>query len=94
MKLITWNCAGRLAKTADTLFEQYPDIAVIQECLRSTVTDVTPDEYQALWFGDEGSKGVAIFWKPEWQIQQLAPPSHHWVIPLSVNGPENFTLVC
>jgi endonuclease/exonuclease/phosphatase family metal-dependent hydrolase len=93
MKLITWNCAGRLAKTADTLFEEDPDIAVIQECSRSTVTDVTPVGYQALWFGDEGVKGLAVFWKSEWQIKQLAHPSQTWVVPLSVTGPEDFTLI-
>jgi endonuclease/exonuclease/phosphatase family metal-dependent hydrolase len=93
MKLITWNCAGRLAKTAGALFAESPDIAIVQECLKSTMNNFTPAGYETLWFGDEDIKGVAVFWKSEWQIQQLASPSHTWVIPLSVTGPEKFTLI-
>jgi exonuclease III len=93
MKLITWNCAGRFAKTAGVLFEQDPDIAVIQECLESTVHLVMPVGYKALWFGNDDQKGLAVFCKAHWQIRALAQPSHNWFVPIAVTGAENFTLV-
>jgi exodeoxyribonuclease-3 len=93
MKIITWNCAGRFAKTANVLFAENPDIAVIQECLKITISSLEIGGYDVLWFGNEGRKGVAVFCKSNWQMRQIAAPRHNWVIPLHVTGPEDFTLI-
>jgi exonuclease III len=93
MKIITWNCAGRFAKSADALFAENPDIAIIQECLSSTIDSLKGIGYSSLWFGNERQKGVAIFCKENWKISLIAAPNHNWVIPLRVAGPENFTLI-
>jgi exonuclease III len=93
MKIITWNCAGRFAETASFLFAENPDIAIIQECLKSTVSSVKPEGYEALWFGDERAKGIAVFCRTPFEISQIVSPTHKWVIPIQVTGPETFTLV-
>ncbi len=93
MKLITWNCARGFAKKSQLLFDQNPDIAIVQECSEPHAKAAHSD-YESLWFGKPGSIGVAVFYKKShWHLTLLAKPTHNWVIPLHVNGPEEFNLL-
>jgi hypothetical protein len=80
-------------KKATSLFGMEPDIAIVQECSKSDAESLQGGSYSSLWFGENPKKGLAIFYKSQWTLRQLAEPDHRWIVPLEVKGPENFTLL-
>jgi exodeoxyribonuclease-3 len=97
MRLITWNCQAGLVsrKKALTLFERDPDIAIVQECSKRDTESIRQQGYGGFWFGDADipAKGMAIFHKSEWKLHPLKQPKHKWIVPVDVEGPENFMLL-
>jgi exodeoxyribonuclease III len=95
MRIITWNCqAGFVNKNkAAEIFAKDPDIAIIQECSKRDAKEIQHEGYSPLWFGNIPTKGLAIFCKSQWKLRPLAQPDHNVIVPIAVEGPENFTLV-
>jgi hypothetical protein len=52
MRILAWNCAMALHKKAEAFAELEPDIAVISECGRSSVTALDALGYAGVWVGD------------------------------------------
>jgi hypothetical protein len=93
MRIVAWNCCGRFAGKVNELLTLAPDIAIISESLQRDANSLEQQGYRSIWFGDPGQKGLAIIFRCVWIIDQLAPSTHNWIVPLSVSGPEAFTLI-
>lgn len=96
MRLTTWNCARGFEKKKGVFFSIDPDIAVIQECSKSSAEAIPFDGYDATWVGLNQNMGMGVFYKKAgWNVQKLEDTTHgiQWVVPFAVTGPENFTLV-
>ncbi|MDQ2833043.1 MAG: endonuclease/exonuclease/phosphatase family protein [Acidobacteriota bacterium] len=96
MKLTTWNCARGFEKKKGMFFSIDPDIAVIQECSKSSTESVPCDGYNAAWVGANLNIGMGVFFKKTgWHVRRLEDATHgiRWVVPFEVKGPENFTLI-
>lgn len=95
MRIITWNCQSGFVskKKAAAIFAKDPDIAIIQECSEGDAKPIHHKDYLSLWFGNPSTKGLAVFYKPQWKLHPLSQPSHQWIVPIDVRGPENFTLI-
>lgn len=91
MHLVTWNsCRGAYAKKAPLLDVLAPDIAVIQECSSPAVESQT-----CLWFGDNPRQGIAIRATPPYRLRRLPTLEGvpKFVVPISVEGPVEFTIL-
>ena len=87
MRIVTWNCRrGPLAIKRAALEAFAADIIVLTEASRPK-----PDETDVLWFG-EGKYGVAVVAKPPFAVTRADSSSLPCVYPISVSGPETFTL--
>jgi exodeoxyribonuclease-3 len=93
MKIVTWNCQGAFARKAERIFSEAPDIAVIQECSKRAAEMVEYEGYRARWFGRNTSKGLGVFYRGDWKLRLLAKSDQTWIVPLEVEGSENFTLI-
>ena len=91
VKLVTWNCCrGAYTTKAPLLDVLMPDIAVIQECARPLAESET-----CLWFGDNPRQGIAIQSALPYRLKRLPilEDVPKYIIPVSVLGPINFTLL-
>lgn len=82
-----------LSRKASKLFENSPDIAVVQECSRKDTDSPPSDRYKGVWFGTNPAKGLGVFATEEWQLRPLGHPQHEWVAAVEIDGPECFTLI-
>ena len=91
MKIITWNCNMAFRKKADLLLAHKPDILVIQECEcieKLIFNDTTPKPTDALWFGTNRHKGMAILSYGDLRLTALDchNPALQMIVPISVTG--------
>jgi exodeoxyribonuclease III len=93
MRIVTWNCQMAFARKSSAFFATLPDIALIQECSAKDADAASGQGYSCLWFGSNSTKGIAVLYKPEWQIRPMAQPDHKWIVALEVKGTEAFTLI-
>jgi exodeoxyribonuclease-3 len=93
MRIITWNCQGGFDKKATDLFGLAPDVAVIQECSKRASTSDSHAGYAYLWVGSNNNKGLAVFCRREWAMQQIHKPEQKWIVPITVGAPTPFTLI-
>lgn len=94
MRLTTWNCARGFDKKKQHFFSQIdPDIAVIQECSKKSISSLACDGYDAEWVCGNPKIGMALFFKKGWTVRRLENTANdiEWVVPFEVTGPENFT---
>jgi exonuclease III len=92
MRIVALNCCGRFAGKATELLDLEPDIAIVAETLRADAESLKPQGYESLWFGDTRQKGLAIIYKSPWTLQP-GSTQHKWIVPITVSGPEMFTLI-
>jgi len=71
VRLISWNCAGGFARKAHKVASLAPDVAVLAE-VRKVDQFALGEEYQAVWFGDEGAKGVLVAARKPWALTCVA----------------------
>ncbi|HEY2727282.1 MAG TPA: hypothetical protein VGI61_08925, partial [Parafilimonas sp.] len=74
MKIITWNCNMAFRKKAGLILQYKPDILVIPECEHIDKIKFENDAYKlknALWFGQNQNKGLAVFSFNNLQIKTL-----------------------
>ena len=93
MRIVAWNCCGGFARKANELLALDPDIAIVPETLLADADSLKQQGYKSVWFGDDGQKGLAIILRSVWTVEQLGPSTHKWIVPISVSGPETFTLI-
>jgi exodeoxyribonuclease-3 len=93
VRIVTWNCCGNLARKSNQLLELNPDIAIIPESLLEHANCLAQYGYKGLWTGDPGQKGLAFIYKSPWTLRQQGTTEHKWIVPISVSGPEAFTLI-
>jgi endonuclease/exonuclease/phosphatase family metal-dependent hydrolase len=83
----------KFASKASALLAMNPDIAIVQECSKTSAESLHRQGYSQLWFGENEMKGISILYKLPWMLRPLAAPDNKWIIALNVTGPENFTLI-
>lgn len=74
MKIVTWNCNGAFRKKFDRISELNADIYVIQECenpIESKNKEYINWAVNYIWNGDTKNKGLAVFAKPEIELEKL-----------------------
>lgn len=74
MKIISWNCNGAFRKKFEFISDLNADIYIIQEC--ENPAECQHPEYQEwaknyIWIGDTKNKGLAIFARPEIELNKL-----------------------
>jgi hypothetical protein len=77
-----------LHRKADALLALRPDVAIVPEC--SQVAELGEGEFvRVAWTGDPGTKGLAVFARPE--LDATVDPSHdpalRWFLPIRLGGP-------
>jgi endonuclease/exonuclease/phosphatase family metal-dependent hydrolase len=88
MRITTWNCRrGPLAAKRAALEALDADIVVLSEAPRPSDA-----ETDVLWFGDT-KLGVAVIARPPFRLAPIARADVPCVYPVSVDGPEKFTLL-
>jgi exodeoxyribonuclease-3 len=88
MRIVTWNCRrGPLATKRAALSSYDADILVLTEASRPAVA-----ESDVAWFG-ERRFGVAVIARPPFRLAPVQSLSVPCVYPISVVGPESFTLL-
>ena len=91
MRLVTWNCCrGPFADKIPLLDSLASDIAVVQECAKPSI-----ESPNCLWFGDNPKQGIAVLASAPYRLKALPALKNtpKYVIPLSVTGPREFTLL-
>ena len=74
MRLVTWNCNGRLRDKASAIKQLDADVYIIQECenpIESRHKEYIKRANNYLWIGDTKNKGLGVFAKPEIELQKL-----------------------
>lgn len=73
MKILTWNCNGAFRKKLEHIRQFDADIYVIQECENTDVARKIYSEWMPnyIWKGKNIHKGLAVFAKKEYLIEEL-----------------------
>lgn len=97
MRVVTWNCHMALHEKWTPVTEWSPDILIVQEAASPTVLRAkgVPLPSQVQWVGSDKNRGllVAAFGKYRLRVAETYFPGLHWVLPLVVTGPDEFTLL-
>jgi exodeoxyribonuclease III len=89
MRLVTWNANGGFHRKAEPLLALKPAVAVVQECLRTSL-DGLPGQWH--WVGPE-RKGLAVVALPPWGIRKSYEASGYWVSAVEIGGPSRFLVL-
>lgn len=98
MRIVIWNCNMALHRKLDALARLAPDIAVLPEAGESSRIP-EPLAFEATrtyeWIGNISYKGLGAMAFAPFEIELACQPdrSLEWVLPLSVRGPIEFTLL-
>jgi hypothetical protein len=97
MKLITWNCKGAFHRKHASVATLQPDVLVVPEAAQMRDIDnvIGCRPVRSLqWIGSNPKKGLAVVSYGDYSIEvhEAYDPSHRWIVPLRVEGPEPFTL--
>jgi exonuclease III len=79
-------------RKAEALLSLEPNVAVVPECAETSVVGLHRQGYNALWFGSNTRKGLAVISR-NWPIQTIAHPKQKWIVPITVGAPKPFTLI-
>lgn len=73
-------------KKAHTVAALRPDIAVIPECGKTSVSSLEEYGYKGVWVGSNPHKGLAAFVREPLRPHLLCKPQHKWVAVLDIEG--------
>ena len=97
MRLVSWNCKGAFHRKHEFAAELRPDILIVPECKKLSEIPQSlfhPAPKSFLWFGDNPSKGLAVFCYGDYSLN--LHPSYdarfRWIVPLVISGATDFTL--
>lgn len=100
LRLLVWNCSGRLHDKLHDLTDLEPDVAVLPECACPEVLlrRVRPRDLGArdlLWDGTHPSRGLAIATFGPWRgrLSPVHRPRSASTLPVHVSGPAALDLV-
>lgn len=97
MRLVTWNCKGGFSRKHAATTALKPDVLVLPEAERldslSNVIGSSPIRSHE-WVGSSRNKGLGVIAYGDYSlsVHEAYDPRHRWILPLSVAGPEPFTL--
>jgi exodeoxyribonuclease-3 len=76
MRIISWNCLSGFHRKWPALFTLKPDIAVIQEVTQKGLLEYLSGTFgsRVEWFGEPGSKGIAVVATKGWAMRRLNYP--------------------
>jgi hypothetical protein len=101
MRLVVWNANMALHRKLSLLIDQLrPDVAVISECANDEVLTRRLHGQRALWTsmlwaGRNPNKGVGVFAFGDYHLSAwpVIDPLLEWVVPATVTGATNFSLL-
>jgi endonuclease/exonuclease/phosphatase family metal-dependent hydrolase len=100
LRLLVWNCSGRLHDKLHDLTDLAPDVAVLPECACPEVLlrRVAPARLNArslLWDGTEPSRGLAVATFGSWRarLSPLHRARSATTLPVALSGPAEIDLV-
>jgi hypothetical protein len=93
LRIVTWNCGMALARKAPSLLALKPDIAVVQECSKSSVDDLHGHGFTGLWFGANLNKGLAVFCNERFTLEAGDELFGKWLVPVRIHGSVDFNLL-
>ena len=87
LKILFWNCNCAFRKKYNIVQQYDADVCIIAECENPELYDFSGFNYKYKWVGDNKSKGLAVFVKPEFSLQQLNWSGSHlqYYLPVKVN---------
>lgn len=87
LKILFWNCNCAFRKKYNIVQQYDADVCIIAECENPELYDFSGFNYKYIWVGDNKSKGLAVFVKPEFSLQQLNWSGSHlqYYLPVKVN---------
>jgi exodeoxyribonuclease III len=89
MRLVSWNANGGFHRKAERLVALKPSVAVVQECLRTSL-DGLPGQWH--WVGPE-KKGLAVVAMPPWHIRRSCEACGYWITAAEIDGPCRFLVL-
>lgn len=98
MRIICWNCRRNFRSKFIRLLEFQPDIVVISEC-EKIISDIENTnkfnfKNKFIWFGERGrGVGVIAFSDYILKIHEMFTDKFKYVIPIKVEGKNNFNLI-
>ena len=99
LRIVSWNCAGALHRKWQHLLSLKPDIAIVPEaCVPQRLgfdDDSLAGPDDSAWIGRLPYKGLGVFSFGDWRIQRRPDFEERleWILPLTVTGDVEFTLV-
>ncbi|MGY1810654.1 endonuclease/exonuclease/phosphatase family protein [Blastococcus sp. SYSU D00669] len=97
MRIVSWNCRMALHDKWSMVLELAPDILLVQEAACPAVLRArgVPLPEQVQWVGGWKQQGLlaVAFGDYRLRVAETYFPGLHWVLPLQVDGPEQFTLL-
>jgi exonuclease III len=94
MRIVAWNCQMAFSKKLEAFHSLKADLAVISECSKKSTLELQSHGYQALWFGTNPHKGIAVLCKDAWSMETIQAPEQPWIVPIRVKtGAIDFTLI-
>ena len=87
LKILFWNCNCAFRKKYNIVQQYDADVCIIAECENPELYDFSGFNYKYIWVGDNKSKGLAVFVKPKFSLQQLNWSGSHlqYYLPVKVN---------
>ncbi len=88
LKILFWNCNCAF-RNKYCIVQQYDaDVCIVAECENPELYDFFGFNYKYIWVGDNKSKGLAVFVKPEFSLERLNWPGSHlqYYLPVIVNN--------
>ena len=88
LKILFWNCNCAFRKKYNIIQPYAADICVIAECENPKLYDFSGFNYKSVWIGDNKTKGLAVFAKPELSLERLnwLDSSLRYYLPFKVNN--------
>ena len=86
-KILFWNCNCAFRRKYNCVQQNDADVCIIAECENPDIYDFSGFNYKHIWIGDNKTKGLAVFVKPELSLEQLnwSNNSLKYYLPVKIN---------
>ncbi len=87
LKILFWNCNCAFRKKRNIVQQYDADIYIIAECENPNLYEFSDLAYNHIWIGDNKTKGLAVFARQDFYLEQLNWPSNslQYYLPVRVN---------